>query len=139
MNPVGLAPKVHIDEKILIGIAISVATAGILLSWLMYLIRTGIPDALSRTFSPIYKLFLNKWYVDEIYDAIIVNPVKRFSVFLWNRFDEAVIDGIVNGTAKIIELFSKELRRLQTGYVHHYAFGMALGLAAMLSLYLIFR
>jgi len=81
-----------------------------------------------------YRLSFNKYYIDELYDYFIVNPVKAISkVFLWGNVDVKIIDGSVNGIASLTSRFSGLLGRLQTGLVSGYAFSVALGMLAILS------
>jgi NADH-quinone oxidoreductase subunit L len=74
--------------------------------------------------------------MDEIYDFLFVNPCKSFGNLLWKGFDVVIVDGIVNGTAKLVMAFSAGLKGLQSGYVHNYAMGMALGVVGILAFYL---
>jgi len=78
-------------------VSLTVAGSGILLAWLMY--RKGVisPDKMAARFKPLYTLLYNKYYIDEIYDAVIINPLLAFSRFMWT-FDAGVVDGAVNGT-----------------------------------------
>ena len=88
-------------------------------------------------FAPIYRLLLNKYYVDEIYDASVVQPIKLISRDgLWRGFDVNVIDGIVNGTAAAVAAASASLRRLQTGSVRAYAGSLFVGVVMILGYYL---
>lgn len=85
---------------------------------------------------PIKRLLENKYYVDEIYNALIVSPLQKFSTFLHNIIDVKVIDGIVNGLASITALSGKGIQQLQTGNVAFYLFAMAVGLAGILALFI---
>jgi len=87
-------------------------------------------------FPVLHRAVYNKWYVDEIYDFMIVNPCKAFSNFLWKGFDVVVVDGIVNGVAAVVRGFSGVLRHVQTGMIHNYAFSMALGAVVIVGCYL---
>jgi NADH-quinone oxidoreductase subunit L len=80
----------------------------------------------------------NKWYVDEIYDFLFVNPCKALGNFLWKGFDVVVVDGIVNGVATVVKGFSGVLRYSQSGLIHNYAMTMALGVVVIVAFY-IFR
>jgi NADH-quinone oxidoreductase subunit L len=92
----------------------------------------------ARIFRPIYLLFLNKWYFDEIYDALIIRPSMALGFGLWKKGDGAVIDGLgpdgVSATARDIAVWTS---RLQTGYLFHYAFAMLIGVVALVSWYLL--
>jgi NADH-quinone oxidoreductase subunit L len=75
-----------------------VAVSGIVLAWLIYYKRSISADALAARFRPVYNLLYNKYYIDEIYQAIIINPIMAIARFMWS-FDANLIDGAVNGTA----------------------------------------
>jgi NADH-quinone oxidoreductase subunit L len=87
----------------------------------------------------IHTLLANKYYVDEVYNALIVQPVKNGSHFLlWKLVDNGIIDGIVNAVAAIIRFVGGTLRRLQTGLVQVYIVSMVLGIVLFLAYYLFF-
>jgi NADH-quinone oxidoreductase subunit L len=92
---------------------------------------------MARSFAPIHRLLLNKYYVDEIYDATVVQPIHVVSrEGLWRGFDVKVIDGAVNGTAAIVAASAAGLRRLQTGSVRTYAGSLFVGVVVVLGYYL---
>ena len=77
---------------------------------------------------------LNKWYFDELYDVLIVNPSKRFGLFLWKFFDIKLIDGFgPDGISTLIKKFSLKANKFQSGYIYQYAFVMLLGFSALLT------
>lgn len=100
----------------------------------LYIYRPEIPAKLARTFRFLYNLSFNKWYVDEIYDYLFVEPAKKLGIFLWKRGDEQVIDryGPDGLSANVLSL-AKKFREMQSGYVYHYAFAMLIGIAAFVS------
>jgi NADH-quinone oxidoreductase subunit L len=104
-----------------------IAIAGIYLAYQMYIKKPELPKKLAERFSLIYKLLLNKYYVDEIYDALFVNSMKIMAVQLWKRVDALMIDGSVNGIARLVGWFGNTLRYLQTGYIRNYAFYIVVG------------
>ncbi len=113
---------------------LGVGLAGIGLAALFYLIRPNYPSAIARAISPVYRFLLNKWYFDELYDAIFVRPTKRVGIYLWKIVDARVIDDLgPNGAASLARLVGERVSRLQTGYVYHYAFAMLLGVLGMVS------
>ncbi len=118
--------------------SVIIATIGISLAYTMYMANRTLPGKFTSTFPALHKAVYNKWYVDEIYDFLFVNPCKSFGNLLWRGFDVVIVDGIVNGTAKLVMAFSAGLKGLQSGYVHNYAMGMALGVVGILAFY-IFR
>jgi len=110
-----------------------VALVGIALAYGLYTIFRSVPDVLSRAFSPLYKFLLNKWYVDEVSEAIFILPSMALGRILWMRGDGMMIDGLgPNGIAAVSWQSGGVLCRLQTGYLYHYAFAMVVGMAAMM-------
>ncbi|MCL4491519.1 MAG: NADH-quinone oxidoreductase subunit L [Nitrospirae bacterium] len=128
----------HDEEWIVMGISVAVAMGGIFVSWVFYSLKPGIPRSLAANFKGIYTTLWNKYYIDELYDFIIIRPVKWTAVnVLMAVTDGAIIEGIVNGIPKAIANLSARLRKLQTGYVQHYAMSMAIGLFVIITLFLI--
>ncbi|MDH4099757.1 MAG: NADH-quinone oxidoreductase subunit L [Nitrospirota bacterium] len=123
-------------ELTMMVISVAIATTGILFSAFVYLKRKEIAEAAARNFKPLYNLFYNKYYFDEAYDDIFVNSTKEISDDLWKKADASWIDGVVNGAAKVTQALARGLRRLQTGFVQHYAFGMVTGLFLLITIYL---
>jgi NADH-quinone oxidoreductase subunit L len=114
-----------------------VAIVGIGLAAFIWLKRREIADRLAARFPGMYRLLLNKYYVDEIYDATIVQPIRIVSQEgLWRGVDVRIIDGAVNGTASIVDGSSSLLRRLQSGSVRAYAGSLFLGVVLILGYYL---
>jgi NADH-quinone oxidoreductase subunit L len=83
-----------------------------------------------------YRLVLNKYYVDEIYDYVIVKPLYVLSLIFWKIFDVRLVDGTVNGIAGFFGNLSERFRIFQTGYVRNYALAFLLGVAILLGYYL---
>ncbi len=109
-------------------VSVAVGLAGIALAWLFYIARPGLPDSLAATFSGLYKLIYNKYFVDEIYAAAVVNPVVAGSrEVLWKGVDSAVIDGAVNGAGTVSQGVGGLLKRLQSGNIRSYAVWVLLG------------
>jgi NADH-quinone oxidoreductase subunit L len=124
-------------ELTLMMVSSAIAVAGIGIAWFLWLRRRDIVHGLSRSFAPVHRLLLNKYYVDEAYDAAIVRPVMLTSrEGLWRGFDVKVIDGAVNGTASLVGGGAWVLRRLQTGSVRAYAGGVFVGVVVILGYYL---
>jgi NADH-quinone oxidoreductase subunit L len=106
-----------------------VGVVAIFLAYIFYLVKTDIPAKIAKAFQPLYKLSLNKWYFDEIYEAALVKPTKKLGDFLWRFFDIKVIDGFgPNGVAALCKKAAGQISKLQTGYIYHYAFSIVLGL-----------
>ncbi|PRY21524.1 NADH dehydrogenase subunit L [Aliiruegeria haliotis] len=107
---------------------------GLGLAYQMYMRRPDWPAKLAENQSHLYKFLLNKWYFDEIYDAVLVNPARALGRFLWKKGDGAVIDGGINGLAMgIIPYFTRLAGRAQSGYLFHYALAMVLGIVILVS------
>jgi NADH-quinone oxidoreductase subunit L len=119
-------------EWILIGLSVGVAAIGIFLAFRMYLQSPSIATSLRERWALLHRTFLYKYWIDEIYDALIVRPIHGMSRALWNFFDVKIVDGAVNGVAYTLEGLSAVLRLFQTGFVGTYAFFFALGVAALL-------
>ncbi|WP_305041700.1 NADH-quinone oxidoreductase subunit L [Geoalkalibacter sp.] len=125
----------HAAEYGLMGLAVGIALVGIGLAYLMYVKNPEMPAQLVAKAQGLYRAIFNKWYVDEIYDALFVNPTKKAGTFLWKGFDVVVVDGIVNGVGYIVKGFSGALRLTQSGLVHNYALAMVVGVIVMVAYY----
>jgi len=107
--------------------------AGIILAYVMYQFVKSLPQILASVFKPVYNFLLNKWYFDELYEAVFVKPSLWIGKILWLEGDKAIIDGLgPDGMAKISMAGSGVLCRLQSGYLYHYAFAMILGLVGFI-------
>ena len=112
-----------------------VGLAGIAFAWMRYSKRVPSEEPTNA----LHRLIANKYYIDEIYNALIVQPIKNGSHYLlWRIVDNGVIDGIVNGVASIIQIIGGTLRRLQTGIVQAYIVSMVFGIVLFLAYYLFF-
>ena len=107
--------------------------AGLALAYVYYIQSPGLPAATARAFRPIYLFFLNKWYIDELYDFLFVRPAFAIGRLLWKGGDGAIIDGTIDGTASTVGWFTGKAVRFQSGYVYNYAFVMLIGVAAILT------
>ena len=116
------------------------ALSGIGLSYLYYFAMPWLPEATVRRFPGIYALFYNKWYFDELYDAIIVRPALRIGRFFWKKGDGATIDGLgADNIAARAQDMAGVLMRFQLGYLYHYAFVMLVGVAALITYFMFVR
>ena len=107
---------------------------GLGLAWLFYISRTTLPKQLAENQPILYRFLLNKWYFDEIYDVIFVQPAKRLGNFLWKKGDGNVIDGGINGLAMgVIPFFTRLAGRAQSGYIFAYAAAMVLGIVVLVT------
>jgi NADH-quinone oxidoreductase subunit L len=117
--------------------SVLVALAGIGIATIYFLKSPQKADAMATQFSGLHRLLLNKYYVDEVYDAAVVQPIKHTSTgLLWKGVDAGIIDGIVNGVGLMIRAWSAVLRRLQTGSVRAYAMSIFVGVVSILGYYL---
>jgi NADH-quinone oxidoreductase subunit L len=87
----------------------------------------------------MHRIVLNKYYVDEIYDALFVQPIYRLCLWCARVVDVKVIDGLVNGVGSAVVAWALGLRRIQTGFVMNYALGMLLGAVALIAFLLVAR
>ena len=107
---------------------------GLLLAILFYIVNPSLPGRLANNFQPLYLFLKNKWYFDELYDAIFVKPALALGRFFWKRGDGNVIDGFLNGVAMgIVPFFTKLAGRAQSGFIFTYAVWMVLGIAALIT------
>ncbi len=106
-----------------------VAIAGIYVAYRMYIARPDLPGVLAKKYKVAYDLIYNKYYMDEIYDMTVVEPIKESSNFLWTGVDNKVVDGAVNGSAGVVAWFSAHFRKLETGFLQNYALAIVLGVA----------
>jgi NADH-quinone oxidoreductase subunit L len=124
-------------ELTLMAVSSAIALLGIGLAAFIWLKRRDIADAMARNYAGVHRLLLNKYYVDEAYDAAVVQPIRIGSEEgLWRGLDVKVVDGAVNGTGALVAAGSSVLRRLQTGSVRTYASSMFIGVVVILGYYL---
>src|SRR5437667_2806256 len=163
-NPAALSPRefIHGVEMELMGLSVAIALVGILVAYLAYVRRSLTPERAAAPPAPVRTILLNKYYVDELYDALFVNRTKdlgnalaafdlgavdggvngvgwlgRMSGELSRFWDQWVIDGLVNASAFGVKLISYPARVIQTGLVQTYAFFITLGVLVFLAYYLI--
>jgi NADH-quinone oxidoreductase subunit L len=121
----------------LMALSSGVAVLGIGLAWFFFLADPRRSDSVAQSFSGLRTVLLNKYYVDEAYDAAIVQPLKLTSEqALWKVVDVGGIDGVVNGTADTVGGLSALLRQLQTGSVRAYAASLLFGAVAVFGYFL---
>ena len=112
---------------------------GLLLAWYMYLKNKTIANNIAKLNEPLYQFLLNKWYFDELYDFIFVRPAKMIGNFFWKIFDGYIIDGFgPDGIAKTVLILSNRAKKIQTGYIYHYAFAILIGVSLFIT-YFIYR
>jgi NADH-quinone oxidoreductase subunit L len=124
-------------EMLLMAISSGIAIAGIAIAAYFWLRNRSAAARLARSMSGVYNLLCNKYYVDEFYDAAIVQPLKLFSTGgLWKGMDAGIVDGAVNGVGMAVQAGSGRLRRVQTGSVRAYAAALFVGVVVILGFYL---
>lgn len=138
LGPAPGVPEVHhahlsaTVEWGLIAVSVAVAAFGIVMAFRAYSQQPQLATSLRERFSGLHRMLLNKYWIDELYDAIAVKPVYEGSMRLWRFWDEKVVDGTVNGIGYFVEGCSAILRLFQTGYVGTYALFLSLGVLALL-------
>ena len=123
----------RVEEILLMAASAAAALSAIYFALHIYTRKPDIAVKVSSRFKVLYNILLNKYFVDEIYDAAIVNPVQKGSErFLWKFFDMKIIDGAVNGIAALIDKLSGVIKKVQTGLTQSYALIMMAGIALVL-------
>jgi NADH-quinone oxidoreductase subunit L len=110
------------------------ALSGVALSYYMYMVNPALPAAIKRNVMPVFNLLENKYYLDWINENILARGARALGAGLWKGGDQVFIDGgIVNGSWKLVGLISETVRKLQTGYLYHYALVMILGIFVLMT------
>ena len=110
------------------------ALAGVVVAWYMYLINPAVPAAMGRALRPLVVLLENKYYMDWINENILARGARALGSGLWKVGDRTLIDGLlVNGSWKLVGMVSNWTRKLQTGYLYHYALVMILGIFLLMT------
>jgi NADH-quinone oxidoreductase subunit L len=139
-EPQGQAAAEHAErntELLLTGASLGAAALGLLFAYIFYYRRRDLPERIAARLGAVYRAVLNKYYVDEIYNAIFVRPVVEVSRrVLWKQIDTGTIDYLVNEAAVGARAISGRARTMQSGYIRSYAGWVALGAAAVV-LYMI--
>jgi NADH-quinone oxidoreductase subunit L len=112
-------------------LSLVIAGAGVLTALRFYAWRPELPDRWAFRYPAAYRWLLHKYYVDELYDALFVEPIRRLAVWCWRGFDEPVVDGSVNGVGALVRAGGSALRYLQTGYVMSYVLSFVVGVVAI--------
>jgi len=106
-------------------------------SYVFYIRRPYMPVELARQHQMLYQFLLNKWYFDELYDFIFVRPTKWIGRFLWKVGDGKIIDGFgPDGFSAGVLYVTRNVVKLQTGYLYHYAFAMLIGVAGLITYFM---
>ncbi|UCE71816.1 MAG: NADH-quinone oxidoreductase subunit L [Nitrospiraceae bacterium] len=130
----------HLEEWLVIAVSVAVAVIGWLVAMFMYIKKTDLPEKIASLFKPIYNLLFNKYWIDELYDKIFVQPVLKASDrIVLAFFDAKIIEGVVNGIPALIGGFSKKLRNVQTGFLSNYGLAMAIGALCIIGAFIFMR
>ena len=109
------------------------AIGGVLAAWFLYVKAPQLPAKIAQAFRPVYVLFENKYYLDNIYFAVFAKGTLALGTFFWKAVDTAIIDnGLVNGAAKLVGAVAGQVRRLQTGFIYTYAAAMVSGVLVLI-------
>ncbi|MGB3093819.1 MAG: NADH-quinone oxidoreductase subunit L, partial [Candidatus Zixiibacteriota bacterium] len=117
--------------------SIGVVLVAIFIAYRFYVKNLKIPRMLAEKYKFPYRVLLNKYYVDELYAKVLVNPLLNLALFLWKKFDVLVIDGAANGIASAVKGLSSVIRRTQTGYLRNYALSLIFGATLILAYYIL--
>jgi NADH-quinone oxidoreductase subunit L len=110
------------------------ALSGVVLAYYMYLVNPALPTAIKRAAQPVYTLLENKYYLDWFNENVLARGARGLGMGLWKVGDQAIIDGaVVNGSWKLVAWLSSVMRRLQSGFIYHYAFGMIIGIFVLMT------
>jgi len=124
-------------ETALMLVATLLAAGGATLAYVFYVRMPGLPYLLAWRLKPVYELLVGKYWIDELYDAVVVRPYVAMSNLLWRIVDQMMIDGAVNGVATTVLVNGQLWRYVQDGNVQHYALVFLGGAIALLSYYLV--
>jgi NADH-quinone oxidoreductase subunit L len=115
-------------------VSVLIAAASIYAALVIYRKRSDIAETVAGKFKKAYRILLNKYYVDEIYDAAVVNPIVKISTeILWKGVDSTVIDGTINGSASLTGRLAQAVRRIQNGVAQSYALVFVVGILFVLT------
>ncbi len=110
------------------------ALSGVVLAYYMYMVNPALPTAIKRNLNPIYQLLENKYYLDWFNENVLARGMRGLGTVFWKVGDQKLIDGaLVNGSWKLVGWISGMVRRLQSGYIYHYAFGMIIGIFVLMT------
>jgi NADH-quinone oxidoreductase subunit L len=109
------------------------AAAGALTAWFLYIKRPELPALIQARLAPLHALLVNKYYFDWVNEKVLAPLTRGIGRALWHVGDRILIDGlVVNGSAKTVAVVAGVVRRVQSGYLYHYAFAMVIGVAALI-------
>ncbi|NIQ37594.1 MAG: NADH-quinone oxidoreductase subunit L [Proteobacteria bacterium] len=124
-------------EYVLMAASVAIALFGLVSAYVLYIMKPKLLERLVANWKRLYRIVLGKYYVDEIYEFLFVDSLKNMGNGLWKGADAFVIDGSVNGVAKVAGILSNLARRVQNGLVQSYALSMVVGGAVLIGYYVI--
>ena len=130
-------PEVGAVAWVLMGVSAVVALAGVYFAYHAFVVNPDVVLSIRRTLGPIDTLVQNKYYVDEFYMTVVVNPLKAMADWLAYVFDQQGIDGLVNGVAYVTGWVGQQVRRVQTGRVGTYAFTLFVGVVLLVMYFIV--
>ncbi len=131
---INLLEEIHHSPILVKFSPLIVGVIAIIISYIFYIKNTNLPSLLARKINFAYRISFNKWYFDEIYDAILVRPTKKIGYFLWQFIDIKIIDRLgPNGLADISKVIAGRVNKFQSGFLFHYATWMVIGAVAIIS------
>ncbi len=119
----------------LIQLPIFLAAAGVGLAYFLYIKRPELPAVIAERTGIVYKILVEKYYLDRFNDWFFAGGTRKIGSFMWQFGDVKFIDGFINGIADLIDWTASKARKVQTGFLYHYAFAMIIGLAVMLGMF----
>jgi NADH-quinone oxidoreductase subunit L len=121
----------------LTSVAFGLVVLGFVISWYCYLINPRVPAAIKSSLSGLYAVLENKYYVDWFNEQVIARGARALGRGLWHGGDRATIDGIINGSARLVGWVASCSRALQSGFIYHYAFAMIIGIMALVTFFVL--
>ncbi|OGC79283.1 MAG: NADH-quinone oxidoreductase subunit L [candidate division Zixibacteria bacterium RBG_16_40_9] len=123
----------HFAEYFLMILSIAIAFIGLMVAFRFYVKNPAVAEKIKVKFRKTYQVLLNKYYLDEFYGKVLVQPFINLALFFWRFIDVEIVDGLANGSANFVGWCSKVFRKVQTGYFRNYALSLALGVVIILT------
>ena len=124
-------------DIVLLAVSVLAVAAGFVAAYWIYIRNWGLGARLTKSAQWLYDIVYNKYYVDEAYTEVIVKPLRMLADTLTTTVEEQIIDGAVNGLARLTSLAGEGLRRVQTGHVRNYALAMFIGIVAVMVYFIV--
>jgi NADH-quinone oxidoreductase subunit L len=130
---ISLLDEIHHAPFLVKILPLLIGITAIFLAYIFYIKNNNLPKIIAEKFATAYRISLNKWYFDELYQLIFIDPLKKIGDFFWKICDVKIIDNLgPNGVAIISKKISATISKLQTGYLYHYAMMMMIGLIVII-------